>query len=111
MLQCINNKANNGGGLGLERSAKIYGVSSENDSINFVSNRASYDGALYVHDETNLDMCTADTIWNATWTTECFLGSLFIHNSAGVSGCNIFGGLLDRCRVHSEYEKLTYLLD
>ena len=51
-------------------------------------------------------MCTADTIWNATWTTECFLGSLFINtldNSAAISGSNLFGGLLDRCRVHSEF--------
>ena len=105
-LQCVSNEAINGGGFGLEKSSKVYGGSLESNSINFVSNRTShYGGALYVHDETNPDMCVADSTWNTTWTTECFLDAVYINtldNSAGISGSNLFGGLLDRCTVHSE---------
>ena len=110
-LQCIKNEAINGGGFGLEKSSKIYGDSIENNVITFISNRAShYGGALYVHDETNPDMCAADSIWNTTWTTECFVDSLQINtldNFAGISGSNLFGGLLDRCTVHSDFHGET----
>ena len=105
-LEFIKNEAMNGGGFGLEKSSKIYGGSFKSSSINFMSNIAShYGGALYVHDETNPDMCAADTTWNSTWSTECFVDFLYISaldNSAGISGSNLFGGLLDRCTVHSE---------
>ena len=111
VLQCNNNSARNGGGFGLERSSKMFGVSPTNDSISFVSNRASHHGgAIYVNDETNSDMCATDPARNATWTTDCFLDSLFINaldNSAGLLGSNLFGGLLDRCTVHSELHLAT----
>ena len=111
VLQCNNNSARNGGGFGLERSSKMFGVSPTNDSISFVSNRASHHGgAIYVNDETNSDMCATDPARNATWTTDCFLDSIFINaldNSAGLSGSNLFGGLLDRCTVHSELHLAT----
>ena len=41
----------------------------------------------------------------STWSTECFVDFLYISaldNSVGISGSNLFGGLLDRCTVHSE---------
>ena len=110
-LQCVKYEAVNGGGFGLEKSSKIYGESIESNAINFVSNRAShYGGALYVHDETNPDMCAADSTWNMTWTTECFIDSLQINaldNFAGLAGSNLFGGLLDRCTVHSDLNEET----
>ena len=97
-----NNEAINGGGISLERNAKLNGTLGE--IINFASNRASqYGGALYVADETYPDICTAITTQNITSITECFIASVFINfsdNFAGVSGVNLFGGLLDRCITH-----------
>ena len=110
VLHCTNNHAKNGGGFSLERYTRLYGKSAENDSIDFVSNIASdHGGALYINDETNPDTCAVDRLQNATSMTEyCFLNSLFIStldNSAGVSGSNLFGGLLDRCKIESEFYK------
>ena len=108
-----NNEAKNGGGISLERYAKLYGTSAQNDTVNFISNRASrHGGALYVDDGTNPDMCAAAITQNATSTTECFSTSVFINfsdNSAGVSGSNLFGGLLDRCTstVHTDFPQET----
>ena len=108
-LQCVNNEAVNGGGFGLEKSSKIYGGSLESNSLNFILNRAShYGGALYVHDETNPDMCVADSTWNTTWTTECFLDTMYINTLDNSAGSNLFGGLLDRCTVHSESNEEIY---
>ena len=61
-------------------------------------------------DETNPELCTAAVNTQTTKSSaECFAKSVFIYtsnNSAGVSGSNLFGGLLDRCLVdnksHSE---------
>ena len=110
VLRCANNKAENGGGFSLERYTRLYGISAENDSIDFVSNIASdHGGALYINDETNPDMCAVNPLRNASSKTEyCFLNSLFFNtfdNSAGLSGSNLFGGLLDRCKVESQFYK------
>ena len=105
-VHLTHNEAENGGGVSLERYAKLYGDIPGNGVFNFVSNRASYyGGALYVNDETNPDMCSILLTQNVTSATECFSTSAFINfldNSAGVSGTNIFGGLLDRCTVNME---------
>ena len=101
----VSNEAKNGGGVSLERSAKLHG---KNGHINFVTNMAShYGGATYVNDETNPDMCAAVNIESTVPSTEseCFSKSVFFNmsdNSAGVSGSNLFGGLLDRCTVQNE---------
>ena len=96
-LHLVSNEAENGGGISLERSAKLYGASDKNDSIEFISNRANcHGGALYVDDDSNLNVCKAIT--TILSETECFLKSLLINfydNSANVSGSNLFGGLLD----------------
>ena len=111
VLRCANNQAKNGGGFSLERYARLYGKSAENDSIDFVSNVASdHGGAVYINDETNPDMCAVDPLQNASLKTEyCFLNSLFFNitsdNSAGVSGSNLFGGLLDRCKVEPQFSQ------
>ena len=105
------NVAKNGGGVSLKRYTKLYG-SDPGDVFNFVSNRArSHGGALYVDDETNPNMCSVPITRNASLATECFFTSTFLNfsnNSAGVSGSNIFGGLLDRCTVN---EKQSYSKD
>ena len=107
----VSNEAENGGGVSLEKSAKLRGTLAENGQINFVTNRAShYGGALYVDDETNPDMCAADNVQSTTPSidSECFSKSVFINmsdNSAGVSGPNLFGGLLDRCIIYNEISK------
>ena len=109
------NEAENGGGVSLEKSAKLRGTLAENGQINFVSNRAShYGGALYVDDATNPDVCRAVNNQSNIWSidSECFSKLVFINisdNSAGVSGPNLFGGLLDRCTVHSEISKKYHM--
>ena len=101
----VSNEAENGGGVSLERSAKLHGG---NGHINFVTNRAShYGGALYVDDETNPEMCAAVKVESnmPSPESECFSNLVLFNmsdNSAGVSGSNLFGGLLDRCTVHNE---------
>ena len=107
----VSNEAENGGGVSLEKSAKLRGTLAENGQINFVTNRAShYGGALYVDDATNPDMCRAVNIQSniRSIDSECFSKLVFVNmsdNSAGVSGPNLFGGLLDRCTVHNEISK------
>ena len=101
------NEAKNGGGVSLERNSKYYGVSNEiySNVIDFTSNVAHvYGGAVYVDDQTNPELCAAVGVQNATYTTECFSASVFMNwwnNSAGIAGSNLFGGLLDRCKVHN----------
>ena len=103
-VHLVGNEAENGGGVSLERNAKLSGLISGDDHIiNFIKNEASrYGGAIYVDDETNPDMCAT---LNGTSSTECFLKSLYINmldNTAGMSGSDLFGGLLDRCSVYNE---------
>ena len=110
-VQFTNNEAENGGGVSLEINTKLSGTLAQNDTVNFVSNRASqYGGALYVDDETNPNACAAVATQNATSATECFFSLVFLNfsdNSAGVSGSNLFGGLLDRCTVNTEFFQET----
>ena len=113
-INFVSNKAENGGGISLETNATLHGLSAGNDLINLVTNRAScYGGALFVDDTTNSGLCTTVTIPNTIPSSECFFKSVFINtsdNSASKSGSNLFGGLLDRCMVHSGIfkEKETY---
>ena len=102
-IHLISNKAENGGAISLKRYTKIHKRSDKNDSIKLISNRATrYGGALYVDDRTNPEMCAAATTQNDVdlSRSECFSKSVFLtftNNSAGSSGRNLFGGLLDRC--------------
>ena len=113
-VHLTNNEAEKGGGISLERYAQLKGASDEIDAlpaINFVSNRASrHGGALFVDDETNLAMCAAVATQNASSTTKCFSSLVFINffeNFADISGSNLFGGLLDRCTVCTEFSQET----
>ena len=106
-IHLVSNEAENGGGISLEKNAKLCGaMAGHTDIINFVNNRAShYGGALYINDETNPDICRAVSLQDATLSTACFLKSVYIKvtgNFANISGSNLFGGLLDRCTVYNE---------
>ena len=113
----VSNAAKNGGGISLEKSAKLRGTITESGYIDFVTNRAShYGGALYVDDETNPDMCAAVNVQSTTSSilteSECFSKLVFVNmsdNYAGVSGSNLFGGLLDRCTVLNELSQMNEL--
>ena len=113
-IHLINNEAENGGGISLERYAKLMG-SSVNDSINLMSNKANRNGgALYVDDKTNPEMCAAIIIApddsETSLKTRCFSKSAFFNfsgNSAGISGTNLFGGLFDRCTVNAETYQMS----
>ena len=107
-IQFTDNQTENGGVISLEKYAKLTGPSAT--AIILVGNKASHHGgALFVDDKTNPDMCTAVSTQNATSTTECFSSSVFFNffdNYAGVSGSSLFGGLLDRCRIHTYFFNL-----
>ena len=103
-----NNAAENGGGVGLENNAFLFGISHENDSfIKFGSNRArSHGGAIYIDDDSYADAMCRVTAQNERLSkineNECFSNSIyffFSDNYAGRSGSNLFGGFLDRCEV------------
>ena len=76
-LQFISNRAENGSGLYLEMSAKLYVLKpqrSQNNSENllvFTDNYANYGGAIYVADDTNSGACLHDN--------ECFIQILALH--------------------------------
>ena len=108
-INVVSNKAENGGAISLERNAKLDGKVSA--SCNLISNSANcHGGAIYVNDKSNPEMCAAIIAQNKAISskTECFSKSVFINfldNFAGSSGANIFGGLLDRCTMHTESYK------
>ena len=55
-------------------------------------------------------MCAAVATQNASSTTKCFSSLVFINffeNFADISGSNLFGGLLDRCTVCTEFSQET----
>ena len=109
-LHLINNVAENGGAISLERYTKLLGMSDKNDTINLISNTANHHGgALYVNDETNSEMCAAEKNSDSS-KTECFSRSVFfsfMDNSAGISGTNLFGGQLDRCTIYAEFHQVS----
>ena len=109
-----NNTAKFGGGLSLEANAKLnilkYGVSTSIiNTVIFTTNHAEYGGAVYLDDDSDSGTCAGDpesecffqvlAIYFShlhNFTTKCIY---FSHNSASISGSNLYGGLLDRCAV------------
>ena len=119
------NVAEEGGGMYFEGNSKLYisiegPITSEvakNRKSVFVNNSASYGGAVFIADGTDSGSCSSmssDSVQSAA--TECaiqvlslhdFIGEgyklprnfMFSHNSASVSGSDLYGGLLDRCRA------------
>ena len=110
LVHFTNNEAENGGGVSLEKNARLNGPSENKDTLNFLSNKAtSHGGALYINDRSNPDFCSTS---NDTATTECFFTSVFLNfsdNYARVSGADLFGGFLDRCTPNKEDDDLKGL--
>ena len=135
-LYVSDNEAEKGGGLCLETSSKLYILKStpHNEPLSIVTfsgNSADYGGAVYVSDDSNSDTC------NPSFTShykarECVMQVLAIYSSASLnvnqmrrdvntqniyfsqnhankSGSSLFGGLLDRCKLHhfSELQDVT----
>ena len=117
-LQLISNRAENGSGLYLEISTKLYVFKSMLGSehlLIFQDNHASYGGAIYVDDDTNSGACLPDNecfiqtlalyqltdhelqLLSKFNTSKSYNNTLFFGNTASEQGANIFGGLLDRC--------------
>ena len=118
------NKAKRGGGLYLEANARVYVFKRDpfqdvNFTVSFISNNASYGGAVYVEDNTNFGTCIVDS------TAECFFQIIALHqfpvfftlpsisfsqNFAATAGSPLFGGLLDRCTV-SPFAEIHNIFD
>ena len=125
LLQIIENRAENGGGICLEVNAKIsiirsrtylfVGAINDTYTVEFIGNSADNGGAVYVADDTNSGTCTSSSFKDYSKVTECFLQTpalkklesfghwivtvLFDQNVARVSGESLYGGLLDRCTI------------
>ena len=133
-LYFIENVAEKGGGLCLEMNAKLYILKSMPYSepfniVNFIANSADYGGAVYVSDDSNLGLCDLNYRFHFK-AKECFFQTLaiysslpsnisqqttnmknilFLENSAHTSGSSLFGGLIDRCKVHHFTEHKKFL--
>ena len=107
------NQADKGGGVSLQ-SSKFYddevGGAITPYCVNLISNHANFGGGLYIDDESEESVCS-----NNPYTGEyssvsgCFFENVtrglliyFDENYAKHGGHNLYGGLLDRCRVVSE---------
>ena len=103
------NSAGSGGGIALSAS-KLYDIRGTNaPGIKFISNQAFYGGALYVADEEDKSVCSSSPYSEKySNVSGCFfqeatndLQIFFKSNYANISGSDLYGGLLDRCRVSS----------
>lgn len=129
VIKFANNTAENGGGLSLEGSAKLYITKYKTAygrrrppayfAVEFEGNTANYGGGIYMNDATNSGMC------DSKQPAECFFQVLAIHNEGGDFmnthsihfiqnqathlGSMLYGGLLDRCTISSFAE--VQLLD
>ena len=131
------NKAHKGGGLYIESAAQlrvqkvkdsIHVEKISQPSISFLSNSAQYGEAIYISDETYLDVCDgvhATLKAVATSHAQCFIqvfsNASYSIASKGITKYNIefsssrtqitstviFGGLLDRCVPDPRAEILT----
>ena len=111
-LELINNTAENGGGIYLEKNSELYLVKyseptdKAENSMAFSANNATYGGAVFVADDTITGSCLP--------MVECFFQTLAIYlqsllgrdlNTVNIIfskniaeyGSSLYGGLLDRC--------------
>jgi predicted outer membrane repeat protein len=113
ITQFADNKAPQGGACSLDGNTKFYHrLSNQSEPLYiFTANRADMGGAIFISDETKLELCTK-SLYGENTSTECFFYTsgqlnnvisaqnfIFSDNTAGLSGDNLFGGLLDRCNV------------
>ena len=117
ILMFENNHASKGGGLYFEMSSSLVILKSDantthSEIVTFHNNSASYGGAIYVSDDgmcslTTLDDCPFQALAmyspmlmeDDTTDTRCKNVLHFNNNIATSSGEDLFGGLLDRCKV------------
>ena len=131
-LHFFKNEAEKGGALYLETNSKIYILNSLCHSspfyvINFTANSADYGGSVYVSDDTYLGLCNPDysshfrakecifqVFATYTITSNDFCQNtksiFFSSNYASFSGSDLFGGLIDRCKIHhfTEFHKIIH---
>ena len=124
----VDNQAQQGGACSLDGNTKFYHrISNQSEPLFiFTANRADMGGAIFIADETNVELCSSSPYGENT-STECFFYTsnldnnatsiqnfIFFYNTAAVSGDNLFGGLLDRCNANistqSHYDHRTYPL-
>ena len=105
-----------GGGIMMEGSSKL-SLFASRFFVRLIGNIAHYGAAIFVDDNTNIDICYS-TSGNVTPASECFFRvldptyvtqaisggkkvvSVIVHdNNATIMGSTLFGGLLNRC-VH-----------
>ena len=100
-----NNTAKHGGGASLENS-ELFDTADGDMSprLHFESNQADLGGALFVNDDRSNDTCSNGQ--NAS--ARCFFGKIMResvikfdgnHANSHKGGDNLYGGLLDRCKV------------
>ena len=103
------NSAESGGGIAFSAS-KLHDIRGANATgIMFILNQASYGGALYVTDEEDQSVCSGSPYSEMySNVSGCFFQEttndfhiFFKSNYANISGSDLYGGLLDRCRVSS----------
>lgn len=82
VLTFTNNTANKGGGVSLKSYSKIYGFGEESHiyKIKFLRNSADYGGAIFVDNESNIDICTSNFSQHEA-STNCLLQKFFIHHT------------------------------
>ena len=124
-LHVFHNTAEEGGGIFFEGNSKLY-LSKEDPFSHFttdkrkslfISNKARYGGAIFIADGTDSGTCASvPSNGVQSITTECTLQVLALHdfigegyilpknfdfsnNTASISGDDLYGGLLDRCKA------------
>ena len=121
--QFVDNEAQRGGACSLDGNTKFYQRLNNQSvpSFIFTANIADIGGALFIADETNLELC-ANNPNDENASIECFFYTftpydsatsiqnfVFSDNTARISGANLFGGLLDRCTAklstHSHHHR------
>ena len=111
------NTAGVGGGIYLQSASELHiqkfktskfyiHVNVTIKKINFTANKAEYGGAIYTDDETNFRVCANSVNHDCFVQVTTSIGKdnlkdiVFKHNVAHKTGSDIFGGLLDRCKVN-----------
>ena len=116
-----NAAASEGGGISLVNSKLNYANTSDMPTesiINFLSNVASFGGAIYVDDKSEETICSNNPYTGEYYNaSECFFHSAadelmlnFGNNSVIDRGQDLFGGLLDRCTVDSTANHFSFEL-
>ena len=99
------NQAKSGGGISFENSILYTAPTlSTVSNVSFTLNKANFGGAVFVNDESESSLCSSDPLHSNV--SLCFIQVMldhlsvnFYNNSANFSGDNLYGGLLDRCKV------------